>query len=185
MPTKRNRDPSNPILNSPYEEPVAHYATDEAGNLNYEDVRDGRRIFTPDTPVIPLAQLQPGMFDINELAVEYQEHLINLVRREVNTWRASRYAGVTSRVTRDLLDFWFCNPVREDRDKLFFAQQESVESAIWLNEIAERSNAGTHVLDRLAAAQCTVSQNLALPRVAFKMATGSGKTLGMACLVPY
>jgi hypothetical protein len=53
------RDPGNPILNSPYEEPEAHYATDQSGNLNYEDVRDSRRVFTPDTPVIPLAQRQP------------------------------------------------------------------------------------------------------------------------------
>lgn len=40
---KRPRvDPGNPILNSPYEEPGWHYATDQAGNLNYDDVREGR-----------------------------------------------------------------------------------------------------------------------------------------------
>lgn len=180
-------DSGNPILNSPYEEPRAHYATDEQGNLNYEDIRKDRRVFTPDTPVIPLSQKQPGMFDINELAVEYQEHLINLMRREVGAWRAARYAGVTSRVTRELLEFWFLNPAREDRDKLFFAQQEAVETAIWINEVAERSNAGTHLLDRLALAQRTVSKDPAqiLPRIAFKMATGAGKTVVMACLILY
>ena len=53
--------------------------------------------------------------------------------------------------------------------------------------MAERSNAGTHVLNTLAAAQRTVSDDsaLALPRVAFKMATGSGKTVVMACLILY
>ena len=39
----------NPILNNPYEEPKKHYATDPDGNLDYEDIRKGRRIFTPDT----------------------------------------------------------------------------------------------------------------------------------------
>jgi len=183
----RSPDSGNPILNSPYAEPESHYATDQAGNLNYEDVRDLRRVFTPDTPVIPLAQPQPGMFDINELAVQYQEHLINLMRREVGAWRAGKYPGVTSRVTRELLDFWFLNPAREDRDKLFFAQQEAVETAIWINEVAERSNPGTHLLDRLALAQRTVSPDPAqvLPRIAFKMATGAGKTVVMACLILY
>jgi hypothetical protein len=181
------RDPNNPILNGPYDAPGLHYATDQAGNLNYDDVREGRRIFVADTPTIPLAQREPGMFDLNEFASEWQDHLINLLRREVGAWRVARYAGVTSRVTRDLLDFWFLNPAREDRDKLFFAQQEAVETAIWLNEVAERSNAGTHLLSRLAQSQQTVSTMPAqvLPRIAFKMATGSGKTVVMACLILY
>ena len=34
MPPKQKRDPSNPILNSPYEDPGWHYATDQTGNLN-------------------------------------------------------------------------------------------------------------------------------------------------------
>jgi len=34
MAKNTKRDPSNPILNSPYEAPELHYATDEAGNLN-------------------------------------------------------------------------------------------------------------------------------------------------------
>jgi len=177
----------NPILNSPYAEPGKHYATDGEGNLNYADVREGRRIFTPDAPSIPSTQIQPGMFDVNELAVEFREHLINLLRVEVGSWRGAGYPGVTSRVTRELLDFWFRNEERPDRDKLFFAQQESVETAIWLNEIAERSNAGTHILNQLSDAQHAVSSDPAqvLPRIAFKMATGSGKTVVMACLILY
>jgi len=187
MAKNTKRDPSNPILNSPYEAPELHYATDEAGNLNYDDIRDGRRLFTPDTPTIPLAQTQPGMFDVNDFATEYRDHLINLARSEVLAWREDRYPGVTSRVTRDLLDYWFLDPAREDRDKLFFAQREAIETAIWLNEVAERSNPGTHVLNTLAAAQRTVANDaaLALPRIAFKMATGSGKTVVMACLILY
>jgi len=59
------------------------------------------------------------------------------------------------------------------------AQQESVETAIWINEIAEKSNAGQHILNILRNGQKTVSDDSAdqLPRIAFKMATGSGKTV--------
>ena len=46
----------NPILNSPYEEPKLHYATDPDGSLNYNDIRGNRRIFTPDIQVIPSKQ---------------------------------------------------------------------------------------------------------------------------------
>ena len=29
---------------------------------------------------------------------------------------------------------------------LFFAQREAIETAIWLNEVAEKSNVGQHIL---------------------------------------
>ena len=50
----------NPILNSPYDEPARHYATDAQGNLNYRDIRPGRRIFTPDVPQVPIGQQNQG-----------------------------------------------------------------------------------------------------------------------------
>jgi len=31
----------NPILNSPYDEPKLHYATDADGSLNYSNIREG------------------------------------------------------------------------------------------------------------------------------------------------
>lgn len=177
----------NPILNNPYEEPKLHYATDAEGSLNYEDVRGGRRIFTPDIHVIPNRQgSQPSMFDVNEDAAEYVTHIINLVRKEVGQWRADGYPN-TSRVTKELLEFWFRNDERPFYKRLFFAQQEAVETAIWLNEVAERSNAGNHVLNLLNQARQFVSENTEnqLPRIGFKMATGSGKTVVMACLLLY
>jgi hypothetical protein len=44
----------NPILNNPYEEPRLHYATSVDGELDYERVIDGRRVFTPDIQSIPV-----------------------------------------------------------------------------------------------------------------------------------
>ena len=178
----------NPILNSPYSEPVRHYATDIQGNLNYKDIRDGRRVFTPDVPQIPIGQQAQGnMFDVNDLTSQYGEHLVNQMRDQIRDWRQSGYRGITSRVTRDLLVYWFSNPERAPHQKLFFAQQEAVETAIWLNELAEKSNTGTHLLNQLRQRQATAGDNPAdqLPRYAFKMATGSGKTVVMACLILY
>jgi len=178
----------NPILNSPYSEPERHYATDGQGNLNYRDVRRGRRVFTPDVPQVPVGQQAQGsMFDVNDLRADYGEHLVNQTRDAIREWRQSGYRGITSRVTRDLLTYWFANAEREPHQKLFFAQQEAVETAIWLNEVAEKSNAGTHVLSQLRQRQQTAGDDPAdqLPRQAFKMATGAGKTVVMACLILY
>jgi type III restriction enzyme len=177
----------NPILNSPYLEPLLHYDTDSEGSLDYTSIRKGRRIFKADSAVIPTRQTgQKEVCEWNEDAEEYITHLINLCRKEVGLWRMASYPN-TTRVTKELLNFWFNNPERHAVKKLFFAQQESVETAIWLNEVAEKSNAGQHILNLLRRGQQTVSNDLAdqLPRIAFKMATGSGKTVVMACLICY
>ena len=175
---------NNPILNSPYDEPARHYATDTGGNLNSRDVRKGRRLFVPDVPQVPLGQQPQGsMFDLNDFQAEYGTHLVNRLRDEVRRWRLSGYQGTTSRVTRDLLDFWFRNRERQAHQSLFFAQREAVETAIWLNEQAALCNSGNRTLKELRDVH--VDQSDGLPRIAFKMATGSGKTVVMACLVLY
>lgn len=177
----------NPILNSPYEEPETHYATDADGSLNYNDIRKGRRIFTPDISAIPSRQGPQGsMFEVNDFAEEYGQHLINLIRDEVGKWRKENYPG-TTRVTKELLTFWFNNPERHAIRKLFFAQRESIETAIWLNEVAGKSNAGQNILNKLEESQKSVSdsKDQQLQRIAFKMATGTGKTVVMGSLILY
>lgn len=177
----------NPILNSPYYEPILHYNTNNEGALDYTDIRKGRRIFKPDLTVLPTRQKgQKSVFEWNEDAEEYSSHIVNLCRTEVGLWRDSKYPN-TTRISKELLTFWFDNPERHAVKKLFFAQQEAVETAIWLNEVAEKSNVGQHILNLLRRGQQTVSDNVddQLPRIAFKMATGSGKTVVMACLICY
>ncbi len=178
---------ASPILNGPYSEPAFHYATALDGSLDYEAPCKGRRIFAPQTPQVPIGrQPQGSMFDVNDFATQFRDELVNLLREQVAQWRVAAYPDVTSRVTRDLLDFWFRNPDRPAWKRLFFAQQEAVETAIWLNEVAHKSNAGTHVLNRLREANETVEDPASvLPRLAFKMATGTGKTVVMACLILY
>ena len=46
----------NPILNSPYHEPLLHYDTDSEGSLDYNVVVKGRRVFKTDMQVIPNRQ---------------------------------------------------------------------------------------------------------------------------------
>lgn len=177
----------NPILNSPYHEPRWHYATDLNGHLNYEDIRPGRRIFDPTLGgyTIPVKrQTQGSLLEVNEMAAEYGTHLINLVRQEVGKWRKAEYPDTTG-ATRELLRFWFLNPERHPVRMMFFAQREAVETAIWLNEVAAKSNAGTHILNKLRDAQATESAAEPLPRICFKMATGTGKTVVMAALILY
>ena len=177
----------NPILNAPYSEPRWHYATDLNGHLNYEDIRPGRRIFDPTQGgyTIPVKrQVQGSLLEVNEMAAEYGTHLINLLRQEVGKWRKAEYPDTTG-ATRELLRFWFLNPERHPTRMMFFAQREAAETAIWLNEVAAKSNAGTNIINKLSEAQSTESANEPLPRICFKMATGTGKTVVMAALILY
>ncbi|MDZ7743448.1 MAG: DEAD/DEAH box helicase family protein [Bacteroidota bacterium] len=92
-----------------------------------------------------------------------------------------------TRVTSDLLHCWFLNPDRHETKQLFFAQREAVETAIWLNEVADKSNAGQNILNEIQKAQKAVGKTKyeQLPRIAFKMATGTGKTVVMGALILY
>ena len=171
----------NPILNNPYTEPLRHYATSDSGELNYDSIVAGRRLFTGKLQAIPVRQVQGELLSVQEMADEYMPLLVNRLRAEVAAWREEKYPQ-TTRVTRDLLTFWFINKERDQTARFFFAQREAVEIAIWLNEVAGKSNAGTYILDQLEKAR--VSQE-SLPRIAFKMATGTGKTVVMAALIAY
>ena len=176
----------NPILNSPYDEPGLHYASTADGSLDYESKIGGRRPFSLAAPTPTRQPAQRTMAFPTEPDTASEQHLINLCRKEIGKWRDELYPN-TTRVTKELLQFWFTNPEREARQKLFFAQQESVETAIWLNEVANQSNPGQNILRKLRDAQKSVSGNEEdqMHRIAFKMATGSGKTVVMACLILY
>jgi len=173
---------SNPILNHPYSEPLRHYATSvPGGELNYDDIREGRRPFTGQLQTIPVRQVQGELLTLQEMGEEYGTLLVNRLRSEVARWRADGWPQ-TTRITRELLHFWFAEGERTGTQKLFFAQREAIETAIWLNEVADKSNAGTFIARELEAAQASQG---ALPRFAFKMATGAGKTVVMAALISY
>lgn len=173
----------NPILNNPYLEPQLHYATNLDGELDYEEVVKGRRLFSGTAQAIPTRQRgQRHLMEHNDAATAtHGDHLVNVLRREVKVWRDGGYANAT-RVSRELLHFWFKNEERHFTQMLFFAQQEAIETGIFLNEIADRSNVGQRLLRDLEQAQ---SNTGSLPRIGFKMATGTGKTVVMGALILY
>ena len=177
----------NPILNSPYEQPDCYYEIGPQGPTG--TVRDGRR---PSESFIPIAITRKGKratdgsvqgeidFDLTGERRE-RNSLINDIRRDVARWRRDgRYAGVTP-VTRKLLQHW-ADPHRENR--VLFCQREAAETAIFLTEVAGRRGTGyPDWRERLNPEN--EAHNDGLPRVALKMATGSGKTVVMAMLIAW
>ena len=182
------RESDNPILNNPYEEPRFHYDAYTNGNLDYSKVLEGRRPYTSILSVTPSGQQSPEIFGASDFDdADPNAWFINHIREVVGNWRNSSYAGAT-RVTRELLNFWFNNPERAFRHRLFFCQREAVETAVYLNEIADRDpNIGRSILNELEERRNTVSvdSDYVLPRTAFKMATGTGKTVVMAMFILY
>lgn len=182
-----NECAKTPILNNPYEEPLLHYGSID-GNLDYNTVLEGRRPFSLEIGITPNQNTQQSLFDDSAFTNEDQNaRFINAIRSEVKKWRENDYPQ-TTRVTRELLHFWFCNSERPNNLRLFFCQREAVETAIYFNEVADRDpNMGRHLLHLLEERQNTVSDNqeYVLPRTAFKMATGTGKTVVMAMLILY
>ncbi len=93
-------------------------------------------------------------------------------------WRKGGYVGIT-RTTACLLEYWK-QPERER--KLFFCQIEALETAIWITEVAGKYGE-TWIENRLK--EENARSNPLLYRMAFKMATGSGKTLVMGMLIAW
>lgn len=178
----------SPILNNPYEEPAWHYDTDLDGNLDYERILEGRRPYTSQIGIQPKQTGSDTLFHGSDIEdSDPNAGFINRLRSIVKQWREADYPH-TTRVTRELLNFWFCNPERQHYQRLFFCQREAVETAIYLNEVADSDpNMGRHILNQLYTRQNSVSEDnsFVLPRTAFKMATGTGKTVVMAMLILY
>jgi type III restriction enzyme len=178
-------DEFNPILNNPFEEPTKYYFTESDGVLDYTQIIEGRRPFSSTTQPNPVKSGRKQQLEfINDLEVPKLEHTINILRREVGQWRKDNYSGVT-RITKELLTYWFLDPFRVR--KLFFAQREAIETTIWLNEIAEKSSIGSFILDQIRQGNfiSELEPKMNLPRFAFKIATGGGKTVVMAMQILY
>lgn len=175
----------NPILNSPYEQPDRYYDIGPKGPTGA--VRDGRR---PSESFIPIAVSKKDSkkaggavqseidFDITGERRE-RNTLINDLRRDVAKWRRNGYDGVTP-ISRKLLQHW-ADPARENR--VLFCQREAAETAIFLTEVAGRRSDYPDWRERLEPENA--EHNDGLPRVALKMATGSGKTVVMAMLIAW
>ena len=103
---------------------------------------------------------------------------VNNLRLEVKKWREEGYPDVTD-TTKYLLNFWFEKP----RDKVFwFSQREAVETLIYLYEVKGITKISELLNEYSAFKLPGYEEYDKYPRYAFRMATGSGKTLVMALL---
>ena len=169
----------NPVLNSPFEEPKRHFRFTEDGIT--DEIVEERRISQYFVP-IPRAKKKSAKqlsFETEWTADRVEENKdINRIRERVSTWRKGGYVGIT-RTTARLLEYWQ-QPDRER--KLFFCQIEALETVIYITEVAGKyGNAWIENLLRDKNAE----SNPLLYRLAFKMATGSGKTVVMAMLIAW
>ena len=171
----------NPVINSPFSEPQHHFRFDEEGITN--EIVDRRRqsaYFIP-IPKPKTKQTNQSQIDFGEgwTGDRLQENqFINDVRKRVALWRQGDYQGITP-VTRRLLEYWTDS---EREKKFFFCQIEAIQTAIYITEVANKfgDNWITNELLRV-----NEMANRLLFRIAFKMATGSGKTVVMAMLIAW
>ena len=169
----------NPVINSPYVEPAQHFLTSSDGEVTGEI--DPRR--RPSEFFVPVARPKKlsGQLSMDAFGGPRRQQpneIVNEIRQAVQRWRQQDYPHITS-TTRDLLDHWR----DDDRERrLFFCQMEAAETAIYLTEAAEKMG-DTKALNVIRQENAT--HNGGLPRFAFKMATGSGKTVLMAMLIAW
>ncbi|HOZ48842.1 MAG TPA: DEAD/DEAH box helicase family protein [Candidatus Hydrogenedentes bacterium] len=168
----------NPVLNSPFIEPTRHFKFDNEGIT--DEVAKGRRVSMYFVP-IPRPKKRTKQLTLeSEWTKDRAEEnkLINQIRERVSIWRQGKYPGVT-RTTSQLIEYW-TNPEREK--KLFFCQLEALETVIYLAEAAKKYG-DAWMANELHEANAAA--NPLLYRIAFKMATGSGKTVVMAMLIAW
>ena len=168
----------DPILNSPFEEPTRYFKFNDDGITN--EILDGRR---PSAHFVPIPRAKKKGKQL-QFETEWTNDriepnpVVDRIRQRVAAWRKGGYVGVTG-VTSRLLAYW----TREGRDRpLFFCQIEAAETAIYITEVA-RKYGDAWIENDLRSANDT--SNPGLPRMALKMATGSGKTVVMAMLIAW
>jgi type III restriction enzyme len=168
----------NPVINSPFREPTCHFRFADEGITN--EVIDGRR---PSSYFVPIAQPRKKgkqlAFDTEWTKDRIEQNkLVNAIRQRVGLWRKGGYLGVAPTTAR-LLAYW---TDRDREKKLFFCQVEALETAIYITEVTKKY--GDAWIEN-AVREANDTANPGLPRTAFKMATGSGKTIVMAMLIAW
>ncbi|NUO83358.1 DEAD/DEAH box helicase family protein, partial [candidate division KSB1 bacterium] len=168
----------NPIINSPFAEPARHFRFTDEGIS--DEIVDARRISTYFIPIAqPKKKGRQLTFETEWLAERMKPNdFINDVRERVARWRQGGYVGITKTTAR-LLEYWKSS---ERERKLFFCQIEALETVIYITEVAGKYG-DAWIENKLRL--YNEDANPLLFRLAFKMATGSGKTVVMAMLIAW
>ncbi len=177
-PPQSPSDPTTtPILNTPYDPPQWHWSLD-ADFRACAPVLPGRRpsgAYLPVPKPRRVAQLNLG--DQQQSCSQIEPHVqINRIRDAVQAWREAGYPGATVE-TMSLIEYWN-HPDREGL-KPYFCQLDAVETAIYLREADDDQREPINETLR----DINAEHNGGIPRVALKLATGTGKTLVMAMLI--
>src|SRR3984893_7606661 len=127
----------NPIINLPFDEPTRHFRFNDEGITNEEVA--GRRVSSYFVAIARPKKkggtAEQGIFDTKWTQDRIEENkLVNDIRRRVLLWRKGGYVGVTPTTSR-LIAYW-TDPSREK--KLFFCQNEALETAIYIAEVAKK-----------------------------------------------
>ena len=164
-----------PVLTRPYSEPKRHWKTvaDETRN----EIVNRRR---PSDEPLPMGQNIPAVQrDLGLGADQADGGAIEKLRDEVRRWRDEGWPG-TSNATRELLEYWSREPGEGPVFSLFYAQREAIETVVFLTEVGN----GSHwIVKRLK--EMAEGWSRSLTRLALRMATGTGKTAVMACLIAW
>ncbi len=168
-----------PVINSPYEEPGAHWKIHE-----HEPAEKivGRR--KPTYVYLPPGARTDGENE-REVGHEIEElQLVSQVRERLAEWRplALRGGGGVSRVTMELLNYW---RRRGRAQPLFFAQLEAAETIIFVSEARADLLQGIVVPPDEPGAEKQRQGCTAFRRLCCRMATGAGKTTVMAMLAAW
>jgi type III restriction enzyme len=168
----------NPVINSPFDEPKRHFKFTDEGITN--EIVEKRRVSSYFIPIArPKKKGKQLLLDTEWTQDRIEENkFVNEVRAKVEKWRQGGHVGVT-KTTAQLLDYW-CHPHRDK--KLFFCQIEAAETAIYITEVAGKYGDAWIENDLRRGNE---DANPLLFRIAFKMATGSGKTVVMAMFIAW
>lgn len=163
------------ILHTPYAEPNRHWQLDSHGRATTSTLL-GRRPSSTQLPVPNPKGDESDWTPPNETVAPHGT--INQIRINVGAWRASHWKGVSRRV-RTLLEYW---SLEGTAMRPFWCQREAVETLIWLFDAGPTQAPEAHSAIVQQLEEINSRWNSGIPRVALKMATGTGKTNLMAMI---
>ncbi|MGA2441077.1 MAG: DEAD/DEAH box helicase family protein [Tepidisphaeraceae bacterium] len=167
----------NPVINSPFAEPQRHFKFDEDGIT--DQIAETRRVSSYFIPIAQPKKRAKQLTLSDWMADRIEENkTVNAIRQRVKIWREGKYPDVTRATTR-LLEQW---KSQDRRRPLFFCQIEAMETIIYVTEVAKKYG-DTWIENDLR--RFNEDANPELFRLAFKMATGSGKTAVMGMLIAW
>lgn len=162
-----------PILTTPYSESDRHWRT--VDDRTVDQIVDRRRTAHERIPAQPPSGQVPLPFD----TPDPDPSAIDRLRGEVRAWREGGWDRTTN-ATKDLLEYWAREPGEGPVYSPFYAQREAIETVVYLTEVVAKDHWMVQELKQIGK-----DFSRGLTRLALRMATGTGKTLVMACLIAW